>query len=399
MPPKKSTKSLPATADTTPQQNNQPDTAPKLMSVVLAALREEEESGSTNNSSSDSSDNDEEITNTADESNPEAGEEDNESDPPQEVPIAVLQKRAKASKNAATPKSFAKKTTEQGSDAGNPPTAPVPPARKINYNLLFFSAEDLACCNPKAGYLILGDDIPWEDFYAHMKIKACDQLFPNQPVVHNNSFDMNFAIARHVPIPLSLASAADYAHLTNASKIKKNPTIKVSLTSHTPNLEPGKENIATAVAPAQDNGRPELKGPAEKKKKSRAPRETNILPANFAINSKIRTLWEQWECNVTSCKSDFCFVPAEGLHFPLGHGHFEKWAAAILRGDNLASMEKLPNILLFDPVSSHTAGSKSPLLQARLNVITKEKAPPPPPAAPVVNVILPNDMFNPYQHP
>jgi hypothetical protein len=164
----------------------------------------------------------------------------------------------------------------------------VPPARKINYNLLFFSAEDLACCNPKAGYLILGDDIPWEDFYAHMKIKACDQLFPNQPVVHNNSFDMNFAIARHVPIPLSLTSAADYAHLTNASKIKKNPTIKVSLTSHTPNLvrelsefvfmqwydeyhlqEPGKENIATAVAPAQDNGRPELKGPAEKKKKSR----------------------------------------------------------------------------------------------------------------------------------
>jgi hypothetical protein len=155
--------------------------------------------------------------------------------------------------------------------------------------LLFFSAEDLARRNPKAGYLILGDDIPWEDFYAHMKIKACDQLFPNQPVVHNNSFDMNFAIARHVPSPLSLASAADYAHLlTNASKIKKNPTVKILLTSRTPNLvcelsefvfmqwydeyhlkEPGKENIAAAAAPAQDDGHPALKGPAEKKKKSR----------------------------------------------------------------------------------------------------------------------------------
>jgi hypothetical protein len=33
--------------------------------------------------------------------------------------------------------------------------------------------------------------------------------------------------------------------------------------------EPGKENIAAAAAPAQDNGRPALKGPAEKKKKSR----------------------------------------------------------------------------------------------------------------------------------
>jgi hypothetical protein len=162
----------------------------------------------------------------------------------------------------------------------------VPPARKINYNLLFFSAEDLACCNPKAGYLILGDDIPWEDFYAHMKIKACDQLFPNQPVVHDNPFDMNFAIACHVPIPLSLTSAADYTHLlTNTSKIKKNPTVKVSLTSRAPNLvcelsefvfmqwydvyhfqEPRKENIAASAAPAQNNGHLELKGPAEKKK-------------------------------------------------------------------------------------------------------------------------------------
>ncbi|EDR06534.1 uncharacterized protein LACBIDRAFT_300030 [Laccaria bicolor S238N-H82] len=233
-----------------------------------------------------------------------------------------------------------------------------------------------------------------------MKIKACDQLFPNQPVVDDNSFSVTFSIARHVPIALSLSSAADYAHLlTNASKMKKNPTVKVLLTSRAPNLEPRKENIAAPAAPAQDDGRPELKGPAEKKKKSRVPRESDILPTNFTINGKIRALREQWECNVTSCKSDFCFIPAEGPHFPLGHGHFEKWAAAILRSDDLASMEKLPNILLFDPDSSHTAVSKSPLLQARLNAISKEKALPLPQAALVVNVVLPNDMFNPYQHP
>jgi len=41
-------------------------------------------------------------------------------------------------------------------------------------------------------------------------------------------------------------------------------------------------------------------------------------------------LREQWECNIITCKSDFCFVPADGLHFPLGHGHFEKWAAAMV---------------------------------------------------------------------
>jgi hypothetical protein len=63
-------------------------------------------------------------------------------------------------------------------------------------------------------------------------------------------------------------------------------------------------------------------------------------------------------------------------------------------------MEKPPNILLFDPVSSQTAILKSPLLQARLNAIRKEKALPSPPAALIIDVMLPNlnDMFNPYQH-
>lgn len=41
--------------------------------------------------------------------------------------------------------------------------------------------------------------------------------------------------------------------------------------------EPGKENIAAPAAPAQDDGRPELKGPAEKKKKSRV----RIIPSMF----------------------------------------------------------------------------------------------------------------------
>src|SRR5437016_12178412 len=70
-----------------------------------------------------------------------------------------------------------------------------------------------------------------------MKIKACDYLFPNQPVVNDNSFEMIFSIARHVPNALPLTSAADYAHLlSNASKIKTNPTVKVSLNSCAPNL-------------------------------------------------------------------------------------------------------------------------------------------------------------------
>ena len=104
MPPRKSTKTLPAPADTRPQRNTQPiaQAALKLTSVVLA-LREEEESDSTTDSNSNSDN--EESANTADESNSEAGDED-DSNSIEEVPIAVPQKRGKASKNTATPKSF-----------------------------------------------------------------------------------------------------------------------------------------------------------------------------------------------------------------------------------------------------------------------------------------------------
>jgi hypothetical protein len=34
---------------------------------------------------------------------------------------------------------------------------------------------------------------------------------------------------------------------------------------------------------------------------------------------------------MTTCHSDFWFIPAEEPHFPLSHDHFEKWAAAIER--------------------------------------------------------------------
>lgn len=61
-----------------------------------------------------------------------------------------------------------------------------------------------------------------------------------------------------------------------------------------------------------------------------APREVDIPPANIALNEKICALRDQWECNVTNCRSEHCFVPAEGPHFALSHTHLEKWGAAIV---------------------------------------------------------------------
>ena len=59
-------------------------------------------------------------------------------------------------------------------------------------------------------------------------------------------------------------------------------------------------------------------------------KEADILPANVAMNEKIKQLRERWECSMTTCHSEVCFVPTEGPHFALSHDLTEKWAAAMV---------------------------------------------------------------------
>ena len=65
-------------------------------------------------------------------------------------------------------------------------------------------------------------------------------------------------------------------------------------------------------------------------------------------------------------------------------------------GEPTATLAHPPNIREFDPVSSHTIVSKSPLLQARLKAMEKEKGPQLP-QAPVFNVILPDNAYGHFQ--
>ncbi len=53
-----------------------------------------------------------------------------------------------------------------------------------------------------------------------------------------------------------------------------------------------------------------------------------------------------------------------------------------------ATLEHPPNTHEFDAVSTHTIVSKSPLLQARVNAMSKERGQ----QAPVINVVLPNNI-------
>ena len=66
------------------------------------------------------------------------------------------------------------------------------------------------------------------------------------------------------------------------------------------------------------------------KEYSKAPKGSDIVPGNIAVNNNIKKLRARWECNITNCPSDHCYIPANGPHFALGHEHFEKWAAALV---------------------------------------------------------------------
>jgi hypothetical protein len=50
---------------------------------------------------------------------------------------------------------------------------------------------------------------------------------------------------------------------------------------------------------------------------------------------------------------------------------------------------------LFDPISPQSLATKSPLLQARLNAMANKGQPAP--SAPVINIVMPNDMFGAFR--
>jgi len=108
------------------------------------------------------------------------------------------------------------------------------PIPKITYTMTIFSLRELskpqARREPKARFIVLPSDLVWSDVRAHIKIKAIDVLFPQQAVVDDGAFEIEFSIPRQVPTPLPLLSEDDYKYLIqNALKLKANPTVKITI--------------------------------------------------------------------------------------------------------------------------------------------------------------------------
>ena len=102
---------------------------------------------------------------------------------------------------------------------------------KITYNIAIFSRAELAKpqarCEPAARFFVLPSNLEWLDIHAQLKIKAGDILHPGQAVIADNTYEMTFSIARHVPNLLPLSCVADYQHLVENALRQQQPTVKV----------------------------------------------------------------------------------------------------------------------------------------------------------------------------
>ncbi|KAM6488822.1 hypothetical protein JOM56_015732 [Amanita muscaria] len=257
----------------------------------------------------------------------------------------------------------------------------------------------------KASSIDLSSDIPWIDFHEELKMQA-GKLYSKPILDDMHNFEINYTIPRVSANPLSLDTKNDYEYMIEnvINSKKKDTTIKVQICELP--VSSGKENMDPNNSGSDDEPPKKRQKKGKSSDGTKTKKKSDILPRNQALVENITKLRKRWTCSLTSCPSDHCFIPPEGPHLYLGHEHVEKWAAAMLQNDGSATLNTPPNIKLFDAVSPQTLATKSPILQARLDQIalkSKAQAPMLPmvvPSTPIVNFVLPNNMFTPsFQQP
>lgn len=101
-------------------------------------------------------------------------------------------------------------TEDKNDGANNEETSP-----KILYMVTALSLEELkkptTCHKPKSHLIELSSSLEWLDLHGYLKIVICDLLFPQQPVIEDDRFEITWCIPHVIPQALFFISAADYA--------------------------------------------------------------------------------------------------------------------------------------------------------------------------------------------
>ncbi|KAJ7284778.1 hypothetical protein C8J57DRAFT_1497665 [Mycena rebaudengoi] len=259
-----------------------------------------------------------------------------------------------------------------------------PVKREITYTISVYSPAQMKKAKSSRGAPItdivtLDNDEPWDTLKAQILAKISAALNLN-PLIYDN-YDVVFTVRTHVPEPIRLDTAAKYKHLvSNALRIKSSAAGKIA-------VEP-KLTRATAIAVDDNDDEDE---PKWKRRKTTVPKEHDIPPGNEAKNTQIGAIRAKWLCPNPGgpCGSTYCFVhPDKPKYFPLNHQSIDSWASAILKGNNFATLDKLPNNELFDEVGAAALSARSPLLQRRLDAKEKNSAS----SAPQINFNFPPEF-------
>ncbi|KAJ7144346.1 hypothetical protein C8R44DRAFT_601387 [Mycena epipterygia] len=205
-----------------------------------------------------------------------------------------------------------------------------------------------------------------------------------------DDYKVSFTIPRHVKDPIVLNDSTKYdLLLSNALKIKTHPAVKII-------VEP--KTVRRPVPPSADKENEDKTKGKKAVKKTKVPNARDILPGNVALNDKIAAIREKWKCPTQGgrCGSEHCFVhPDEPDHFPLSQAHCESWGAAMLKGEEFATINKPPNNELFDKLDPRGLAARSPLLQRRLELNQQKAAA----ANPQININFPPELVGLFGRP
>ncbi|KAJ3509117.1 hypothetical protein NLJ89_g5389 [Agrocybe chaxingu] len=214
--------------------------------------------------------------------------------------------------------------------------------RKATYNIsIFLASEKEKDLKKRAGsntFMKLAFGEPFDTWKAQLLVRIDKAVKPDKLDI--NDYELLFTVARTSPAPMAVTSEDEYDDMLE--RIAKNKDLTCSLYVQALHPKQEKENNWEGSAPLDEEDEPAKK----KAKKTKAPKPTDINTANIPHNDNIKALRERWLC-----------------HKKPGHAHFDVWAAAMLKGPDVASLTTPPNHHLFSAVAGNQLGQLSPLIE------------------------------------
>ncbi|KAF8877867.1 hypothetical protein BD779DRAFT_1613105 [Infundibulicybe gibba] len=283
-------------------------------------------------------------------------------------------------------------------DSGTDNTSPPPESSttrtvKIKPRKAAEGKKDLKKRNGTNTYIKLDDNEPFDTFKAQVLVRIEKYLKPSK--LDFSNYDISFSIPRISPSPIAVAQEEDYKvlleriakHKDRSANVYVQEKLKAQSKRSKENMRAGDEGESCETS--EDDEKP-------KKRRGRSQRASDIDGANTPHNDNIKALRMHWACHKKpGCSSEFCFVnPTDSTHFQLGHSHFDVWAAAMLKGEQFATLNTPPHHHLFNALSNNQLGQLSPLLERRLRGTSASA-----PSAPVINFNVPAELFGAFRPP